>query len=321
MSRNSELKALCQQLVANQFEHVHDAEQALEQFEDLATPGAVLELIQGSNHKTVSETRLLNNNATHRALFVLPPIRVSAETAPAVQALPEQKIVTGDKELDAVLWLREVIRTGQPGPIATALEAAKKIRTPLKDLDKRYSDYLMKESGNNPLAAVFGSFGFTDLEGLAKGSLKTAALAAEANARFEGECLWEDTPAEQFCEKALKRCKGFKSYFENDRAEVAKRFRKYVDLMPHTLSDCLHEIAYWRHLQELRSASGEWGDGQHEAIAREWFVEGLLAVIPPRTAEEAEQVLNYADQAESIEHDQLVAIARNLIKAKQKCVA
>ena len=45
MSRNSELKALCQQLVANQFEHVHDAEQALEQFEDLATPGAVLALL------------------------------------------------------------------------------------------------------------------------------------------------------------------------------------------------------------------------------------------------------------------------------------
>lgn len=45
MSNNQILKQLCQQLVANQFETIHDAEQALEQFEDLATPGAVLALL------------------------------------------------------------------------------------------------------------------------------------------------------------------------------------------------------------------------------------------------------------------------------------
>lgn len=44
MSNNQILKLLCQRLVDNQFDHIHDAEQALEQFEDLATPGAVLGL-------------------------------------------------------------------------------------------------------------------------------------------------------------------------------------------------------------------------------------------------------------------------------------
>lgn len=255
----------------------------------------------------------IEDNEKHRALFTLPPIIESDETMPAVQALPSQQVVTGDKEIDAVLWLREVISTGQPGPIATALEAAKSIKTPPKDLDKRYSEYLMKASGGNSMAAVFGSFGFTDLENLAKRSLETAALATEARARFAGEAIWEDTPAEQFCEKALKRCKGFKDYINNDEAEVEKRFRKHADLMPHTLSDCLHEIAYWDHLQRLRSASGEWGDGQHEGIARCWFVERLLAVIPPRSLDEASAVLEYADTSEGMDHDQLIAIARNLI--------
>ncbi|MBS5845991.1 MAG: hypothetical protein KID08_09730 [Pseudomonas putida] len=254
----------------------------------------------------------LTDNLAHRALFTLPPIRPSVETTPAVQVLPEQKVITGDKEVDAVLWLREVIKTGQAGPIATALDAAKKIKTPLKEIEQRYVDYVNRNSGGNPFAVMF-SFGFADLEGLAKGSLEKAALVSEARARFEGETIFEDTPAEQFCEKALKRCKGFKSYFDNDKAQVAKRFRKHAELMPHTLDDCLHEIAYWGRLYVLRHAAGEWGDGMHEAIAREWFVQGLLSEIKPRDKAEALRVLDYAAQAESIEHDGMVAIARNLI--------
>lgn len=267
--------------------------------------------------KPVLRTELQDNQA-HRALFTLPPIRLSSETAPAVQTLPEQKRVTGDKELDAVLWLREVIRTGQPGPVATALEAFKKIKTPGNELDKRYADYLRRASGGNPLAVAFGSFGFSDLEHLAKRTLEKAALATEAFARFGGETLWQDTPAEQFCEKALKRCKGFKDYLDNDQVEVEKRFRKHADLMPHTLTDCLHEIEYWGRLYALRNAAGECGDGMHEAIARGWFVERLLGEIPPRSIAEAEQVLDYAAYAEAIEHDQLVAIARNLLKVGQE---
>ncbi|VVO24493.1 hypothetical protein [Pseudomonas fluorescens] len=255
---------------------------------------------------------MLNDNQVHRALFTLPSIRQSTETVPAVQVLPTQKTVTGDKEVDAVIWLREVINTGQQGAIAVALDASKKIKTPLKEIEARYVEHVKRSSGGNPFAVMF-SFGFSDLEGLAAKALETAALASEAHARFPGETIWEDTPAEQFCGRALKRCKGFKDYINNDKAEVAKRFHKHAGLMPNTLSDCLHEIEYWNRLQELRNAAGEWGDGMHEAIAREWFVEELLTVIPPRSLEEAMQVLDYADSAESIEHDQLIAIARNLI--------
>lgn len=47
MSNNEMLKLLCQRLVANEYETVHDAEQALEQFEQLTTPGLVLRLLNG----------------------------------------------------------------------------------------------------------------------------------------------------------------------------------------------------------------------------------------------------------------------------------
>lgn len=45
MPSSEMLKLLCQLLVANQFDHIHDAERALEQFEQLATPAAVLEML------------------------------------------------------------------------------------------------------------------------------------------------------------------------------------------------------------------------------------------------------------------------------------
>lgn len=39
------LKDLCEALVSQQFESVHDAEQALKKFEELTTPARVLEIL------------------------------------------------------------------------------------------------------------------------------------------------------------------------------------------------------------------------------------------------------------------------------------
>jgi hypothetical protein len=334
------LKDLCEALVIQRFESVHDAEQALEQFEKLTTPAAVLDLLnevpiiqpgrpylfslapdlgnctldvggQPYHFNAAPELKLIEDNQIHRVIFSLPPISLSPETLPSVQDLPSQQRVTGDNEVDAVLWLREVIKTGQPGPIATALEAAKKIKTPMKVLEKRYSDFLHDAHPGN-FFATFSAMGLGELERLATRSIETLRLKVEAQARFPGDTIWDDTAAEQFCERALKRCKGFKDYINYDVAEVEKRFRKYPDHMPHTLSDCLHELTFWQTLSTLRSAAGEWGDGQHEGIARGCFVESLLATIPPRDADEAGKVLDYLGDKDLDQH-KLIAIARNLM--------
>ncbi len=42
-------------------------------------------------------------NMTHRALFSLPPIKVSQQTALVVPELPPKQDVTSDKEIDSVL--------------------------------------------------------------------------------------------------------------------------------------------------------------------------------------------------------------------------
>ena len=48
MTNNAELKLLCESLVANEFVLIHDAEQALELFERLTTPGLVLGLLDAA---------------------------------------------------------------------------------------------------------------------------------------------------------------------------------------------------------------------------------------------------------------------------------
>ena len=75
--------------------------------------------------KTIcSRSGAFRDNPEHRALFSLPPIQDSSSTELAVPSLPPQEAVTGDHELDAVLWLRAVIQTGQMALIEKAMPAA-----------------------------------------------------------------------------------------------------------------------------------------------------------------------------------------------------
>ena len=81
----------------------------------------------------------LQDNQQLRALLSLPPIQTNASTALAVPEMPPREVVTGDQEIDAVLWLQKVVATGNRGLIDKALEAAKQIKTPMKDLGERYA--------------------------------------------------------------------------------------------------------------------------------------------------------------------------------------
>lgn len=104
----------------------------------------------------------MQDNQAFRALFTLPPIQPSNSTALAVPEMPMPKVVTGDREVDAVLWLQECVRTGHPALIDKALEAAKKITTPMEDLSLRYSQHLMRQNRSSMMAALcsmgFGEF-------------------------------------------------------------------------------------------------------------------------------------------------------------------
>lgn len=284
---------------------------ALRRRHSLREVAAMTGLPLGTVKTLVSRSGAFRDNAEHRVLFTLPPMSESGETLPAVPELPPQQTVTGDKEVDAVLWLHSVINTGQPALISRAMEAAKRIRTPLQDLEKRYRSHLTATNPGNLFAAL-SSFGFADLDGLAKKAIERARRQAEGAARF-GDALFEDTPAETFCIDALRGVEPGEFGFL-DKIEAAERFRGRPELMPYTLTDCLHELSYWNQLYWLRNAVDNYcSDGVPEGSAREWFVFGLMAEIRPRSKEEAMAVFRYLMDNESRDRAGTDAILANLI--------
>lgn len=259
----------------------------------------------------------LHDNQAMRALFTLPPVQASSSTALAVPEMPPQKRVTGDDEVDAVLWLREVISTGQQSLIDRAMEAAKRIKTPLRELGKRYTDHVSRASGGH-FGAVLMTFGFDDLEGLAKTSVQKLQRQHEALSRFGSEAeLFCKTPAEKACAKALRGIKQRKTkggWHEYDAAQTEARFTALPDLAPQTLADVLHVQAYGSALYWLRhAASANAGDHWPEFQEYEDFSFRMLARIPPRNKAEALEVFDWMHEHDHMDRKESNDILRNLI--------
>ncbi|WP_224792040.1 hypothetical protein [Pseudomonas fluorescens] len=266
----------------------------------------------GTVKTLVSRSGAFRDNDQHRALFTLPPIKASTETLPSVPELPPQQRVTGDKEVDAMLWLRSIISTGQAALIERAMEAAKRIKTPPDVLERRYREYL---TANNPgnLFAALSSFGFADLESLSVRAIEQHRRRLEGVARF-GSALMADTEAEVFCIEALRGLNASGQLGDFDKGAVAARFNARPELLPHTLADCLYELNYWKQLYWLRNAvDNHSSDGPPEASARDWFVFGLLAEIRPRDKVEALAVFRYLIASDRDDMPEAEAILCNLI--------
>lgn len=266
----------------------------------------------GTVKTILSRSGRFKDNPKHRAMFTLPEKQEATSTQPATLELPPQQTVTGDKEVDAMLWLRAVISTGQAGLIARAMEAAKRIKTPFKELEKRYHDFLhVSQPGN--FFATFGAIGFADLEGLAKRSITKEQRRCEALARF-GDAIFDDTRAEAFCIEMLRGLDPRKDKIDYDKHEVAERFKQSPEYLPHTLADCLHELDYWSQLYRLRNASDAYyDDSGSESCAREWFIFGMLAEIRPRNRDEAKAVLKYMRDHERTDMEESDDILDNLL--------
>ncbi len=255
----------------------------------------------------------MENNLPFRALFTLPPISPSSSTAVAVPEIPLQVAVTGDSEVDAVLWLQQVVKIGNQGLIDKALEAAKRIKTPMKVLGERYAQY-RRHQGGHPLEVAFASFGFGDLEDQAKRAIQKAKDRHEAISRFgTAEALLIDTPAEAACIAACGRMRENRAGFI-DEAVARKRLLAKPDLIPATISDCLLALEYWDDIYRLRNASIEnLGDSNQVCMAHEWLCFGRMAEIAPQSGAEAIAVFDYLEASDRMGQTEVPAILRNLI--------
>lgn len=268
--------------------------------------------------KTIcSRSGAFRDNLEHRALFTLPSIKESTNTEVSVPELPPQQVVTGDRDVDAMIWLRQVISTGQAALISKAMEAAKQIKTPAKELEDRYRNHLMRAHPGNVFAAL-SSFNFGDLNSLAKSVVERKARQREAFARLgpSMENVFEDTPAERFCAEALRGLKIKKGEFFHDEKQVDSRFVKHPQLMPFTLTDCLHELRYWHELYCLRASFENSGDSADYATSRDFFTFRMLARIRPRSTAEAVAVFRYMSTSDRMGMSESEAILLNLMGAR-----
>ena len=257
------------------------------------------------------------DNTAARAFFALPPLALADTTAVAIPApLPEQRAVTGDKDVDAMLWLREVVATGDAGLIAKALQAAERIKTPAKELELRYGRHLIAAAGGDTFAGVFGSMNFADLAGHARNVIDRQARQREAVARFGSEAaVHADQATEQFCIDALIDLEPSGMFDEYGAEAACTAFEAEAAMRPRTLADCLHELGYWSALYRQRSAWPDAGDGLPQTRARENYLRRCLSVLRPKSRDDAKAVLRHiADERDSFGNEEVTdAILENLI--------
>lgn len=248
----------------------------------------------GTVKALASRAGVTRNNTQARTFFALPEPVLGAGAAVALPApLPEQRSVTGDAELDAVLWLREVVQTGDAELIGKAMQGAERIKTPPQELERRYADHLVRTSGGNAMQGLF-AFGIADLQGYAKKVLDRQARRSDALNRFGNEAaVFADTDTERFCIAALASVKARKAWPSYALKAVCIAFDMQADMRPHSLDDCLFELAYWNGLYQLRRAWPDAGDPLPQVSAREDYLHDCMGHLPPKSKAEAKDVLRY----------------------------
>lgn len=264
-----------------------------------------------------SRAGITRDNTMLRAFFRLPEPVASACTDLQPPVAPPQPVaVTGDSDLDAVLWLRQVVQTGDAALIDKAMQAAERIKTPAKELEQRYGDYLMRASKGNTMQAIFGSIGFANLKELAERTLDKQQRRREALSRFGSEqAVFAETAPERFCVDALAlvpvTTKGWREY---DQAKANAAFAQHQDMAPHTLADCLYELDFWDALYHLRHGWDNAGDDLPEVSARRHYIEAhCMSSIRPKTRDEAKAVLRYMAAHEMFDRNETDAVLENLV--------
>lgn len=290
---------------------------ALRRTQSARAVAQALNIPLGTVKAITSRAGLTRDNAKLREFFRLPEPKASASTALQPPVAPPQPVaVTGDNDMDAMLWLRQVVQSGDAGLIAKAMQAAERIKTPANELEKRYGDYLMRSSGGDTMRAVFGSIGFANLKGLAERTLDKQARKREALARFGSEqAVFAETAPERFCVDALAMVlvttKGWREY---DQPQANAAFDQHQDMTPHTLADCLYELQYWDALYRLRNGWDNAGDDLPEVNARRHYIEAhCLASIRPKSRDEAKAVLRYMAAHEMFDRSEADAVLENLV--------
>ncbi|MDH0357151.1 helix-turn-helix domain-containing protein [Morganella sp. GD04133] len=250
---------------------------------------------------------------THEQLFTIPEISHSTEIA-TIKPLPKQEKITGDKQVDAYLWVLRVIALNEPAHLEKAEKALDKIKISPKEAQDKYTKYL-QESGAHPFQIVFGTMGIDSPESKIKSAREAIEKARQVRGIFgDYDSAFGDTPAEViiksspnyiddpyygWTKKEIKQ--GWKSGDSNLEKEKEDKAKGFTDVLPdpETLSDVIRELEYWGWLYQMRSSAEKEmgyqysGDQPEHVYFREHWLEIRLQVIQPTDREEAKYVWHW----------------------------
>ena len=261
----------------------------------------------------------VTGNPEHRALFTIPTPVVSDSTALAIaRPLPKQERVTGDLEVDAALWLRQICQSAMDmATLDKALEGAKKITTPAKELEDRYAKF-MQAQGAHPMQAVFGSFDMANIERHVEHARKRIEWNAVAMAVFGTyEAVMAPTPPEQMLQRSTPARLPKADSWQWTPEQMTKVFARAVN--PSTLSEAVAEIRYWhwlydvrRHAHQTRYPGDYFGDEDFLVQAHGEYAERLLRELPPVDRAEAVAVAAALDEL-GLDQERQIPILMHLV--------
>ncbi|CDG20566.1 Fels-1 prophage protein [Xenorhabdus poinarii G6] len=256
------------------------------------------------------------DNAAHKTLFTIPERSYSTAVA-TVKPLPVQRKITGNKQVDAYLWVLEVIRTNEPAHLEAAESALKKLKITPKEAQKKYSDYLMK-SGAHAFQVAFGTMSMDNPQGYINRAKAQISEAAKVRGIFGSyEQALEDCEAERLIKSShhyiSDPCFGWTEEEKQRGAISGSRVFEVDDLRrergcgftdvlpePHTLSDVVRELQYWDWLYHVRDSAAKelgwkYGYPQHDDAVydRENYLEKQLTLIQAVNRQEAIDVCKW----------------------------
>lgn len=240
---------------------------------------------------------LRRSNPEHQRLFTIPDPLCSNKTSLKEVILPEQQSVTGDREVDACLWLANVCKTARdPHVLDLVLEAAQHITTPSEELEQRYVDWLKLQPNIHPLQMAFASMGMGNIEEKVEAARKRIAQYQEGAAIFGSyQQALLPTPAEQMVEHTAGELPEGDSW-RLTQAQCATLFVRSVN--PVALTEVAAELRYWNWLYQTRwrmqqtEAPDEYMPDDPPVIeARRQWVEGLLCELQPQNPQEVLDII------------------------------
>lgn len=274
--------------------------------------------------------RKRSSNPEHQRLFTIPTPLCSHETALTVPSLPEPQRVTGDREVDACLWLRRVCQTTRDERVLdSALEAAERIKTPAEAIEQRYVDWLKRQPNIHSMQIMFASIGMADIKDHVAKARERIRVYNEGVALFGSYAeAMMPTPAEQMVQRTVGVLPEGEDPWGWEQDRLAALFTRSVN--PTSLTEAAAELRYWQwlyqtrwNLQKTEAPDESLPDDPPEVLARRDYVEGLLCALPPQDQQEVLHLIeevrsglvdtgsvdDYRDQAAIFEHllRQLVA--------------